>query len=153
MATVVVVVSVLGLAGCGASRQQLVAERGAEVMPFDLDATTHQFAPTVDGGIETVTSDDPADDHQVELVRSHLREEAAAFAAGDFGDPVDIHGADMPGVAVLAAGVERLDITYDDVTAGARLVFVTDDPALVDALHDWFEAQTSDHGGHATHDD
>src|SRR5680860_1590926 len=36
------------------SRQEVVAEHGARVMPFDLEATTHVFAPDVDGGIQTV---------------------------------------------------------------------------------------------------
>jgi len=41
------------LAGCSnqddtASRQATVASRGAEVMPFDLEATTHTFTATTD---------------------------------------------------------------------------------------------------------
>ena len=32
---------------------------------------------------------------------------------------------------------------------GARLTFSTDDPDLVNALHRWAEAQTTDHGEHA----
>lgn len=78
-------------------RQQVVAERGAEVMPFDLDATTHRFDPTPDGGTESAVADDPSDTEQIELIQQHLREEAAAFTRGEFGDPAAIHGEDMPG--------------------------------------------------------
>ncbi len=140
---------VLLATSCGDSRQAQVAERGAEVMPFDLDATTHHFEPSRFGGVQTVIADDPANDTEVELVRDHLRQGAEAFSAGDYGDPVTIHGEDMPGVAELAAGAERVEIRYGTVDAGATLTFSTDDPALIAALHEWFEAQTSDHGGHA----
>ena len=48
--------SLLGLAACSdgedlAERQAAVAEAGADVMPFDLDATTHVFTTTDNGGI------------------------------------------------------------------------------------------------------
>lgn len=130
-------------------RQQLVAERGAEVMSFDLDATTHRFEPTATGGVQTVVADDPTDADQVDLVRQHLRAEDARFRQGDFGDPRTIHGEDMPGVATLEARFELLDTRYQDTPAGGTISFRSTDPAVIEALHDWFEAQLSDHGRHA----
>lgn len=130
-------------------RQAEVAERGADVMPFDLDATTHRFEPTDAGLVQTVVADDPADADQVGLVRSHLGEEAERFRGGDYRDPAAIHGDDMPGLAELEAGAERVVITLDELADGARLTFTSSDPDLVDALHRWGEAQTMDHGRHA----
>ncbi len=155
------VAGLLALGACGGDgdddatgdRQAEVADRGAEVMPFDLDATTHRFAPVDDGLVQTVVADDPDDADQVALVRDHLRDEADAFAAGDFGDPATIHGDDMPGLAALRDGHDRIELTYDEVPDGARITYATDDPALVAALHDWAQAQVSDHGEHAEHDD
>lgn len=49
------------------------------VMPFDLDATTHVFKPTDDGGIQTVVADDPGDRGEVTRVRTHLRKEVDRF--------------------------------------------------------------------------
>jgi len=151
-----------------ADRQAEVAERGADVMPFDLDATTHHFEPTDTGLVQTVTADDPVagaiaiagagagagdgDGDQVELVRQHLVDEAERFERGDFGDPAAIHGHDMPGLAELEAGAGAITVVYDELPDGARLTYTTDDPALVDALHHWGEAQTSDHGTHAQPD-
>jgi len=132
-----------------AGRQEQVAERGVAVMPFDLDATTHTFEPTPDGGVQTVVADDPADHQQIDLVQQHLSEEAAAFTRGEFDDPAQIHGADMPGLRALEAGADRIDIGYDTRADGAVIRFTTDHPELVAALHDWFAAQTSDHGAHA----
>lgn len=153
-----VLVAVVAAAACGgddhddADRQTEVAERGAEVMPFDLDATTHSFTPTDDGLVETVVADDPADAEQVELVQGHLAEEAERFRAGDYGDPAAIHGHDMPGLATLEDRAADVDIVVDLEPDGARLTFTTADPALVDALHLWGEAQVADHGEHAEHE-
>jgi hypothetical protein len=156
--------SASALAGCGdepdgpaddglAQRQADVAERGADVMPFDLDATTHAFDPVPGGLVQTVVADDPTDGEQVALVRGHLADEAARFGAGDFGDPAAIHGDDMPGLAELEAGADAITVTYEDTDAGGRISYASDDAALVDALHRWAEAQTMDHGRHAaTHD-
>jgi hypothetical protein len=155
-------VAVIGVAAVGgyllgrqlddgsADRQAEVAERGAQIMPFELDATTHVFAPTGDGGVQTVTADDPEDTQQIALVRSHLRDEAAAFRAGDFEDPAAIHGHDMPGISTLEANASSIEIAYQDVPAGGRITYRASDPAVVQALHDWFAAQLMDHGEHAT---
>ena len=118
-------------------------------MPFDLDATTHTFTKTEAGGVQVVVADDPADLAQVRLVRAHLREEATKFRTGDYDDPARIHGMDMPGVAELSAGHERVTITYRDVENGGELRYSSEDPSLVRALHAWFDRQVQDHGQHA----
>lgn len=131
------------------TRQETVAERGADVMPFDLEATTHEFAPTERGGVQTLVADDPADGEQIALIRGHLRAEVARFRVGDFGDPAAIHGHDMPGLAVLESNAARLEISYRDLDDGAEVTYRSADPAVVAALHDWFAAQLADHGTHA----
>lgn len=135
--------------GDGGDRRAEVAARGALVMPFDLERTTHVFEPDGSGGVQTVVADDARDTEQIALVRGHLREEAARFARGDFGDPAAIHGHDMPGLAELERGHAGIDVSYADVERGARITYRTDDAELVDALHDWFAAQVDDHGAHA----
>jgi hypothetical protein len=140
-----------GQSGGQTDRQAEVAGRAAEVMPFDLEATTHRFEPTGTGLIETVVADDPTDADQIGLVRGHLADEAERFRGGDYRDPAAIHGEDMPGLAELEAGAERVTITLHELADGARLTFASDDPSLVDALHRWGEAQTTDHGRHAQH--
>jgi hypothetical protein len=136
-------------AGALADRQALVAERGAQVMPFDLETTTHTFTTTGHGGIQTVVADDSGDDEQVALIRSHLREERDNFSRGDFDDPAAIHGHDMDGVDELAAGYTDITVEYRDTADGAELTYTTDDPDLVDALHAWFGRQVTDHGTEA----
>jgi hypothetical protein len=153
VATVLLLTTVvLGLGACAgnddplARRRAEVAERGADVMPFDLDATTHTFTKTADGGRQTVVADDPADAEQIALIRAHLAVERDSFARGVFDDPAAIHGHDMDGVAELRAGYAAVSVEYADRRAGAELVYRTDDPDLVDAIHAWFDRQLMDHG-------
>ncbi|WP_280218504.1 hypothetical protein [Nocardia neocaledoniensis] len=127
-------------------RRAEVAERGAAVMPFDLTATDHSFVPTPDGGRQAVTANDPADTTQTRLIRDHLTAEATKFSAGDFTDPAAIHGDQMPGLAELRDGASRVAVRYEELPHGAVLHYSSADPALVAALHRWFEAQSSDHG-------
>jgi len=137
-------------AGHDHTRQEEVAARGAEVMPFDLDRTTHRFETRSWGGVQTVVADEP-DAEQIDLVRAHLQEEAERFSRGDFDDPMAIHGMEMPGLAKLraAAAEGRVEIGYAEVPTGASLTYRTGERGLADALHAWFQAQVTDHGSHA----
>lgn len=68
----------LALVGCQSqtaapanpTRLAEVAGRGAEVMPFDLERTTHIFKKLDNGGLQQVISDD-GDTAQIELIRAH----------------------------------------------------------------------------------
>jgi len=141
-----------------AQRQADVSQRGKDVMPFTLSATTHIFTKNAEGGTQRVIAKKVTDSVQVKLVRKHLREIREQFLQGDFSGPGHIHGQDMPGLAELRDAKSGLiDITYKDVRGGAELSYRTSDATLVTALHKWFDAQLSDHGkdameGHAHHD-
>lgn len=128
------------------NRQAQIHAAGAQIMPFDLDATTHTFTMTPTGGIQEVTAKDPGDSTQIALIQQHLQHEAMQFRAGDFSDPASLHGADMPGLKALEAGAAQVRVEYATLPAGARLIFTTDDPQLITAVHQWFGAQLSDHG-------
>jgi mono/diheme cytochrome c family protein len=139
------------LVGCQAvmpTHQQQVAERGAQVMPFDLERTTHIFEKLDSGGRQQVISDD-GDVAQIALIREHLADEATKFSRGDFHDPEMIHGADMAGLHELVMGAERMAITYSDIESGGQILYTTEDADLVAALHAWFDQQVADHGEHA----
>ncbi|WP_425573068.1 aspartate carbamoyltransferase [Paraburkholderia caribensis] len=131
-------------------RQAEVAQRGAEVMPFSLEATTHIFTKSVDGGIQQVIAKNPADSVQIRLIRAHLREIQTQFQRGDFSGPARTHGTDMPGLAQLRATKPgQVSIAYKDIEGGGELSYRSDDPKLVSSLHEWFDAQLSDHGADA----
>lgn len=134
------------------ARQAEIAARGTQVMPFDLDQTHHVFEPMDDGGLQTVTANDPSDDEQITLIQGHLQEIAEDFQKGNFSDPAQIHGHEMPGLADLQTGAERIEITYSALPDGGQIRYRTEEPELINAIHHWFMAQLSDHGGHASGD-
>lgn len=125
-----------------------VAAKGAEVMPFDLDRTSHIFEKQATGGLQQVIADD-GDAAQVELIRAHLAEEAERFSRGDFHDPQMIHGENMAGLHQLMSGYQHINLEYSDIDKGAQILYTTNDAEMATALHNWFDAQLSDHGPHA----
>lgn len=133
------------------TRQKEVAVKGAKVMPFDLEQTTHVFQKLDDGGLQKVVVKDPSNKKQVALIQSHLKEESEKFRKGDFSDPARIHGEDMPGLAQLKAGAAKINVRYSALPEGAQIRYQANGPKLVTAIHQWFSAQLSDHGDHATH--
>lgn len=142
-----------------AQRQAEVSARGKDVMPFSLPATTHIFSKTGEGGVQRVVAKNCADKDQGKLVRKHLKEIQEQFLQGDFSGPGHIHGQDMPGLSELkAAKPGQIAIAYEDLIGGAQLTYMTADATLVAALHNWFDAQLSDHGkdakeGQSNHQD
>jgi hypothetical protein len=139
------------------ARQAEVAARGAQVMPFEQAATSHVFTKNRNGGLQQVLVRNPKDKEQLRLVRSHLQEIPGRFQAGDFSAPARIHGEAMPGLAQLQqARPGEITVHYRELRNGAQIRYATSNPALVPALHQWFDAQLSDHGadarkGHAHH--
>jgi hypothetical protein len=127
------------------SDEQAMAARAAQVMPFDLNATTHTFTKTTTGGVEQVLANNPGDQRNIGLIRQHLRKEVDQFIKGDYNDPATIHGTTMPGLQELQAGAARVQIQYEQVPSGAKITHSSADPVLVAALHAWFDAQNSDH--------
>lgn len=159
----ILIITIIGLSACQmisaehggdhaaiSERQAEVAEKGADVMPFDLDATTHIFEKNDEGGLQQVVVDNPDDTEQIALIRTHLAEEAERFQQGDFHDPQMIHGDDMAGLHALVMGADEIEITYSELSDGAQILYTTANTELIDAIHDWFDAQVADHGAHAT---
>ena len=132
------------------ARQAQVHAMGAGVMPFDLSKTTHIFRMTETGGVQQVVAKDTSDAAQIALIQQHLQHEAMQFQAGDFADPMTLHGVDMPGLSDLQAGAAKISVTYAPLPNGAQLTFTTDDQRLITALHQWFGAQLADHGQDAS---
>lgn len=132
------------------NRQEEVAARGATVMPFDLEKTVHVFEKLDKGGLQRVVVKDLSNKEQISLIQSHLKEESEKFGRGDFSDPAKIHGQDMPGLTELKSGAGNIEVVYTPLPDGAQIRYTTKDPALVMAIHHWFDAQLSDHGRHAS---
>lgn len=162
--TSIVAVGIVGVIAGGAAlgqtqRQEEVAVRGAEVMPFKLGATTHVFTKTPTGGLQQVVAKNSGDNEQIRLIRMHLEGIATRFHQGDYSGPTQTHGENMPGLAQLkAAKPGEIRILYTDIANGGQIEYFAERPELITAIHEWFDAQLSDHGadamaghGHMTH--
>jgi hypothetical protein len=128
------------------SHAQMVMEHGAQVMPFYQNQAMHMFLPSETGGVIEVVVHD-LNPRQIDVVRSHLLNEAARFARGDYSDPSYIHGAAMPGLGQLRAGASRVSVRYFETPTGAAITFSSADSGMVTAIHQWLEAQQRDHNG------
>jgi hypothetical protein len=110
-------------------------------------ATMHVFTKTADGGTMRIVAKDAADAQQISMVRAHLQYMRGRFEQGDYSGPAHIHGNAMPGLADLkAAKLGEVAVSYREMEGGAELQFRTADAKLLSALHEWFDAQLSDHG-------
>ena len=125
--------------------------REQEVMPFSLEETLHVFTDTDFGGIQQVIVKDKTKQEQINLIQSHLQEEATRFATGDFDDPSYLHGESMAGLKDISAAASKGDliIQYTELIDGAEIRYESENPWTIIALHLWFQAQVNDHGGHA----
>jgi hypothetical protein len=127
-----------------------IVKRGADVMPFDLEKTTHVFSKTKQGGIQQVIVKDSKNDEQIKLIRQHLLKISAEFKKGDFSNPAKIHGKDMPGLNVLRnTSSKDISFAYKELTNGAQINYTSKDIQIIKAIHQWFDAQLSDHARHA----
>jgi hypothetical protein len=127
-----------------------VVERGSHVMPFDLEQTTHIFSKTDKGGVQQVIVKDPANAEQIKLIRQHLTKISHEFQQGDFSNPVKIHGESMAGLDELRKAKQgEIIIIYKELSDGAEIDYAAKSPVLITAIHQWFDAQLSDHARHA----
>jgi len=132
------------------SRLDEVQRRGEKVMPFSLEQTTHVFTKTDKGGIQQVIAKAHAGAEQIWQIQAHFSKISSQFRQGDFSDPVTIHGDDMPGLATLRqAQPGQIKIEYKELPNGGQISYSTEDPRLIKAIHQWFDAQLTDHARHA----
>jgi hypothetical protein len=131
------------------SRQANVHANAHEVMPFEIGKVEHVFRMSETGGAMRVVLRDAADTDQLDPIRTHLKEQAGRFAAGDFGAPSHLHGPAMPGLAELTAGAANVRVVYAELPDGAEIRFEASDIATITAIHRWFGAQLSEHAADA----
>lgn len=133
------------------ARLDEVERLGRHVMPFNLEQTLHVFSKIKTGGLQQVIVKDPLAKDQINLIREHLTQIAKDFKQSNFSDPEKIHGKDMPGLKALQAAKKGdISIQYQEIPEGAEILYTSDNLDLVNAIHQWFDAQLSDHARHAT---
>jgi hypothetical protein len=119
--------------------------RGAAAMGFDQDGAAHHFRLYATGGAIEVAASDAADQTTVGQVRTHLREIAGQFAAGNFGKAFATHGEMPPGVLTLERRKDAIAFRYEEMATGGRVRITTSDAEGTDAIHEFLRYQIREH--------
>ncbi|MEO8678907.1 MAG: hypothetical protein ABI665_07670 [Vicinamibacterales bacterium] len=122
-----------------------LAKRGADAMGFDQALTTHHFILAADGGSIEVTVKNASDTTNLDAIRTHLKEIAGQFAAGDFGKPLMTHGEAPDGVAAMVANKSAISYGFESLPTGGRVRLRTTDAAALDAVHKFLQYQIREH--------
>ncbi len=122
-------------------------QRMQQVVPYALDQTLQTFTKTIHGGVQHVIAKAADNTRQIKLIQQHLLKLANEFRKGDFSAAERIHGADMGGLVQLkTAKTDDIKFEYKALPNGAQIHYTTEYPQFDQALHEWFDAQISDHG-------
>ena len=110
------------------------------------------FTKTVHGGVQhVVVKIAEGNDAQIKLIQAHLLKTVEQYQKGDFSVTEGIHGKDMPGLAALKqAKPDDIKYEYKALSNGGQIHYSSEYPQYVQALHEWFAAQSLAHGGNTT---
>ena len=119
--------------------------RGEHAMGFSQTATTHHFLITETGGVIEVESNSPDDKTGIASIRAHLSHIAKSFAAGDFDIPMFVHDTVPPGVPAMKRFKSRIQYSYEEISAGARVIISTREKTVREAVHSFLRFQIEEH--------
>lgn len=119
-------------------------------MGVDQYSSTHVFEDLPDGG-RIVLQRDASDPLDERTIRTHMRDIAKQFSAGDFSLPGIVHDTDVPGTAVMARKKRHIRYVATDLPRGAHVRIITRDAEALKAIHAFLAYQRMDHraAGHA----
>jgi len=120
-------------------------KRGDHVMGFDHMKTTHHFLLRESGGSIEVTANSADDVASSDQIRMHLKHIAMMFAEGNFKAPMLIHDQTPPGVPVMQKLKSEIKYDYEEIDRGAAVRISTQNPAALQAIHDFLRFQIKEH--------
>jgi hypothetical protein len=112
----------------------------AAASSFTTGSVRESFTWTANGGFEDDVVLVP-DFTAIERLRVQTRQRARAFAHGEFVDPTNPHGDLVPGLREMHGQWGRIHVRCEDLPNGARVKYMSHDPVMVEALHQWFTAR------------
>lgn len=122
-----------------------VNRRGEDAMGFSQTETTHHFRLTASGGAIEVEVRDARDTANVEGIKSHLKEIAVMFAAGDFTTPFAVHAQIPPGVTTMKRLKAAITYKFEGTERGGRVRITTRNAEALASIHDFLRFQIADH--------
>jgi len=120
-------------------------QRGAQVMGFDQEKTTHHFYLYADGGAIDVAVNDASDKTNLDAIRAHLPHIAMMFSHGNFDAPMLVHDTNVPGTVEMAKLKDRITYKYAQTSKGGRVKIMTTDAEALKAVHAFLKFQITDH--------
>ena len=120
-------------------------KRGDHIMGFDHTKTTHHFLLQESGGSIEITANSATDVESSEQIRMHLKHIATMFADGNFSAPMLIHDKTPPGVPVMRELKDEIKYNFEDIDRGAAVRISTNNPAALQAIHDFLRFQIKEH--------
>jgi hypothetical protein len=119
-------------------------ERGAGLMGFNQEKTTHHFVLADDGGRIEVQANS-ADRENIAAIRKHLQQIAKAFAEGDFSIPTQVHDQPPPGAAEMQRLKAEIFYGYQELPAGGAVVISSKSSEAIVAIHRFLRFQITEH--------
>jgi hypothetical protein len=119
-------------------------KRGKTAMGVDQYTSTHKFDALPTGG-RIELQRDVADSAGVAQIRTHIRDIAKAFAAGDFSTPEFVHMQNVPGTKVMREKSAVISYEPRDLPRGAELLIRTKDSVALAAIHEFMAFQRGEH--------
>ena len=136
-------------AGCSKAKDAnefaAMQTRGEHVMGVNQFTSAHVFEDLSDGGRVVLDRDDPSDSAGIATVRAHMRDIAAAFRAGDFAKPFEVHAQTVPGTGVMTARRDKISYEVNDRPRGGEVRIRSDDPQAIAAIHEFLAFQRNAH--------
>lgn len=118
----------------------LLSAAAAAHAGFTSGIVRETFVSLPSGGVEydeVIVPDSAA----VRILRNEARRRTLAFQHGHFVDPTNPHGDLVPGLREMKRQWGRLHVRCEDLPNGARIRYMTRDPVMVEALHQWFASR------------
>jgi hypothetical protein len=119
--------------------------RGEKGMGFSQTATTHHFLLKADGGVISVTANDPKDTTQRDQVRMHLTHIAHAFSEGNFNIPLFVHDQEPPGVPTMKRLAQEIRYELRETDRGGEVAISSKSAEAVQAVHEFLVLQIREH--------
>lgn len=119
--------------------------RGAQVMGFDQDKTSHHFFLHDDGGAIDVSVKDAADRTNLDAIRAHLPHIVVMFGEGNFEAPMTVHGTTVPGTPEMKKVKDTITWKYEETARGGRVNITTANADALKAVHAFLRYQITDH--------
>lgn len=118
----------------------LLTAAAAERAGFTSGIVRETFVALPSGGVEYDVVLVP-DSTAVRTLRNEARRRTVAFENGRFVDPTNPHGDLVPGLREMRHQWGKLHVRCEDLPNGSRIRYMTRDPVMVEALHQWFASR------------